>query len=136
MAEIDIFTTRNRQFKDLSLTFALNPVTNDVVAVTGADAVKRSVRNILLTRRGEVPFLPNYGSRLDALLFEPIDPITTAFIDAEIRGAISAFEPRVKITYLTITPTPDENKYQIDLTMALVNQPEPITLTVFLTRLR
>jgi phage baseplate assembly protein W len=136
MAEIDIFTFRNRQYKDVSLTFGKNPVTNDVLAVTGADAVRRAIKTILSTRAGEVPFLPNFGGRLDGLLFEPIDPITTAAINSEIRAAIETYEPRVTIQTLKITPTPDEHQYQVDVTFVLVNLADPITLTVFLSRLR
>jgi phage baseplate assembly protein W len=98
--------------------------------------VKRSIRNLLLTRAGEVPFLPTFGCRLAALLFEPIDAITSAQIEIEIRGTIDAFEPRVQIQSLVITPTDDELRYQIDLTLVLINLPEPLTLTLFLTRLR
>lgn len=136
MAQIDLPFAVNRQYKDLSLSFTKNPVTSDVVTVTGADAVKRAIRNILATRPGEVPFMPNFGTRLDALLFEPIDPITTAQIELEIRGSIKAFEPRARIITLQVTPTVGELQYQVDLTIQIINLPEPVTLTVFITRLR
>jgi phage baseplate assembly protein W len=136
MAEVDINGTRNREYKDLSLSMGLNPVTNDVVSVTGIEAVKRSIKNLLSIQCGEVPFFPNLGSRLNELLFEPIDPITTIRIDSEIRATIEGFEPRARVVVLTITPTDDQHKYQIDLTLQLVNLAEPITLTLFLSRLR
>jgi phage baseplate assembly protein W len=136
MAQIDVNTTRKREYRDLSLSFTKNPVTNDVAVVTGADAVKRAIRTILLTNCGEVPFLPNFGSRLNELLFEPVDPITTSQIDAEIRATLAAFETRATILSLKIVPTPDEQRYDITVTMALVNLPDPITLTLFLNRLR
>jgi phage baseplate assembly protein W len=136
MSEIDVSTSRTREYKDISLSLGLNPVTHDLIAVTGTNAVTRAIRNLLLTKAGEVPFLPNFGCRLEALLFEPIDAITSAQLDMEIRGTITAFEPRVRIQTLAITPTVDELKYQVDLTLVLLNLPEPITLTLFLTRLR
>ena len=136
MADITIEGTQAREYKDLSLTFARNPVTNDVVSVTGADAVKRSIKTLLLTMTGEVPFFPNFGSRLQRLLFEPADAITTALIESEIRATITGYEPRATIQSLTVTPTDDELKYQIDLTLQLVNLLEPITLTLFLNRIR
>lgn len=136
MGEIDVAATRKREYRDLTLTFAQNPVTLDVAVISGADAVKRSIRNILLTNVGEVPFLPNFGSRLTTLLFEPIDPITTAQIDSEIRATLQAFEPRAKIQSLVVTPSTDEQRYDITLTMTLVNLPDPVTLTLFLNRLR
>lgn len=125
-----------REYKDVSLTFARNPVTNDVVAVTGAEAVKRSIKNLLYTVAGEVPFFPNFGSTLHRLLFEPVDPITVISLDDSIRTTIEAYEPRVTIQTLDIVPRPDELGYDINLTIQLVNLPEPITLSVFLKRLR
>ena len=125
-----------RQYKDLSLTFARNPVTNDVVAVTGEEAVKRSVKNLLYTMAGEVPFFPNFGSTLHALLFEPVDAITVISLEDSIRTTLEAFEPRIRIVTLDIIPRPDELGYDVYLTIRLVNLPEPITLSVFLKRLR
>ena len=133
MADVEFL--RSRQYKDLSLAFTKNPVTNDVVAVEGEDAVKRAIKNLLFTVAGEVPFFPDFGSTLQRLLFEPIDPITTALINSEIRATIGGFEPRASIASLDVTPTEDENRYQIDLVLQLVNLPQPITLSLFLTRL-
>ena len=64
MPDVELTLPRNREFKDISLTFGKNPVNGDVLTVTGADAVKRAIRNILMTQTGEVPFFPAYGSRL------------------------------------------------------------------------
>ncbi len=134
MAEIN--TSLTHQYKDVSLAFGKNPVTNDVIAVIGADAVKRSIKNLLMTRAGEVPFFPDFGSRLQSLLFELIDPITTTRIASEIRSTITAYEPRVQILSMVITPTPDEHQYQIDLVLQIINLAAPVTLTLFLQRLR
>ena len=136
MAEISLISSQRREYKDLSLAMGKNPVTNDVIAVTADEAVKRSIRNLLLTRAGEVPFFPEFGSRLHALLFEPIDPITSARLESEIRDTIDAFEPRVRILRLTIIPSPDEHLYKIDLVLQIVNLATPVTLTLFLSRLR
>lgn len=134
MADIEFL--RAREYKDVSLSFARNPVTRDVVAVTGDEAVKRSVKNLLLTVAGEVPFFPNFGSKLSRLLFEPIDPVTTALLESEILGTIEAFEPRAKVLSLDVVPSEDEQRYDITLTFRLVNLAQPVTLSLFLTRLR
>jgi phage baseplate assembly protein W len=134
MADIDF--VRNREYKDLSLTFALNPVTNDVVAVTAEDAVKRSIKNLLLTITGEVPFFPNFGSRIAHLLFEPIDPITTTLLQNELFATIEEFEPRCSIQTLDVIPSDDEHRYDINIVFVLINQAAPVTLSLFLTRLR
>jgi len=136
MAEINVTTTRNRQYKDISLSFGKNPVTNDVIAVFGEEAVKRSIQNILRTHMGEVPFFPEFGSRINQLLFEPIDPMTTALLRDEILATIGGYEPRCIVQRIELTPSDDEQKYTVLLTLRLVNQLEPITLTLFLSRIR
>jgi hypothetical protein len=136
MPEITVTNTIRRQFRDVSLTFARNPVTHDVVTVSDADAIKRSLKLLLLSRAGETPFFPNFGSRLHRLLFEPIDPITTVLIQHEIGDTITAFEPRVNIEELSVVPTADELRYEVNLLFSIINQTQPITLTLYLTRLR
>jgi len=136
MPELSTTFSTRRAYKDVSLTFAKNPVTNDVVAVTGAAAVKRSLRLLLSLDVGETPFLPEYGTRLRRLLFEPIDPITTVKLRREIETTIRTFEPRVTIRQLTVIPSADEFTYEINLLFSLVNQTQPLTLTLYLSRLR
>jgi phage baseplate assembly protein W len=132
----DFETTRVREYKDVSLTFGKNPVTNDVVTVSGDEAVRRSLKTLLFTIAGEVPFFPSLGSRISRLLFEPIDVMTTALLSSEISDTIDAFEPRVKLLALDVVPTEDENAYKVTMTYRLVNLAEPVTLSIFLTRLR
>tara|TARA_R110000868_G_scaffold79604_32_gene226494 strand:+ start:2633 stop:3043 length:411 start_codon:yes stop_codon:yes gene_type:complete len=136
MAEITTVFSETRQYKDVSSTFGVNPVTHDVIAATNAEAVKQALRMILLTRTGEVPFFPNFGSRIYRLLFEPIDPVTTILLKTEIAATITAFEPRVQLRQLDVVPSDDEHTYRVTLLFNLVNQVQPITLSLFLTRLR
>lgn len=136
MAELTATLPTRRQYRDLSLTFAKNPVTHDVVMVTDADAVKRSLRLILLSRTGETPFYPNFGSRITNLLFEPVDPITSVILQNEIRDTIAAFEPRVNLNAVVVTPRSDEQGYDINIEFSLRTQVDPVTLTLYLSRLR
>lgn len=118
------------------MTFARNPVTNDVMSVTGDVAVKRALKLLLSVNVGETPFFPEFGSRLRHLLFEPLDPITTVLLTNEIAATIQAFEPRVVIRNLSVEPSSDEHGYNVTLLFSLVNQIEPLTLTLYLSRLR
>ena len=136
MPEIPTTFTKTRPYKDVSLTFARNVVTSDVVAVTDAAAVKRSLKLLLMSRTGETPFFPEFGSRIYRLLFEPIDPITTRLLQHEIQSTIDAYEPRVNIRQLTVTPSSDEQGYDIECFFNIVNQSAPVTLTLYLSRLR
>jgi len=66
----------SRIYKDLDLDFNRNVVTNDVNKLTDAEAVKRSVRNLIQTNHFERPFHPEIGGNVRALLFEPVTPLT------------------------------------------------------------
>ena len=136
MPEIPTTFTKTRPYKDVSLTFARNVVTSDVVAVTDAAAVKRSLKLLLMSRTGETPFFPEFGSRIYRLLFEPIDPITTRLLQNEIQSTIDAYEPRVNIRQLPVTPSRDAQGYDVDCLFNIVNQVTPVTLTLYLSRLR
>ena len=136
MPEISTIFTKTRPYKDVSLTFARNVVTSDVVTVSGEDAVKRSLKLLIMSRAGEAPFFPEFGSLIFPLLFEPIDPITTVLLQHEMRATIAAYEPRVNIRQLTVTPSSDEQGYDIDCLFTIVNQVAPVTLTLYLSRLR
>ena len=65
----------SRVYKDLNLNFTANPITGDVATVTDVNAVKRSVRNLLLTNHYDKPFHPEIGSNVTSLLFEICKPV-------------------------------------------------------------
>ena len=54
----------------MDLLFRKHPQTGDVVVRTDAEAVKRSVRNIILTNHYERPFKPGFGGSIRELLFD------------------------------------------------------------------
>ena len=136
MPEISTSYSTRRQYRDVSLTFGRNVVTSDVVTVTDADAVKRSLKLLLLSRTGETPFFPEFGSRIAAMLFEPIDPITTLLLQHEIEATIAAYEPRIRIQELSLVPSADEQGFTLNCLFTIVNQVAPVTLTLYLSRLR
>jgi phage baseplate assembly protein W len=136
MPEISTSFSTPRVYKDISLTFARNVVTSDVVTVSDADAIKRSLKLLLLSRTGETPFFPEFGSRIYTMLFEPLDPITTLLLQHEIEATVAAYEPRVRILQLSVVPSLDEQGYDVNFYFTIVNQVAPITLTLYLSRLR
>jgi phage baseplate assembly protein W len=125
-----------REYKDISLSMGLNPVTNDIITLTGAAAVVRSIKTLMQTYAGEVPFFPDFASRLRELLFEPIDSITTSLIETELQTILDAYEPRATIQTITVTPDPDNNQYLVLLEIQIVNTAEDVTFSLYLKRLR
>jgi len=100
-------------FKDISMTFARNPLTSDLIALKNTNAITRSVRNIIFTYPGEKPFDPEFGSQVSKMLFENIDPLNAIKIKREIRYSIDRYEPRVLLTNVEVTPDYDGNAFNV-----------------------
>jgi len=101
----------SRNFKDVSMSFKINPLNNDLVALKNTTAISRSVRNIIFTTPGEKFFEPTFGSRVSQMLFENMDDITAISIRDEIKNSIEIFEPRVQLTGVRVNPDFDSNQY-------------------------
>lgn len=125
-----------RVFSDLDLAFTKHPVTKDVSKKTKENAIIGAVRNILLTRFYERPFNPTLGSNITQLLFEPVDYVTASIVSKEITVALHNFEPRVSINEVIVTPDEEHQRYDVKLTFFIVNSVKPITVNLFLNRLR
>ena len=125
-----------RIYKDLDLDFGRNVVTNDVNKLTDAEAVKRSVRNLINTNHFERPFHPELGCNVRALLFEPMTPLTALNLQIKIEEVLNNFEPRAKITQIIADPDIDRNGYRLEIKFYVIGIQNPITVETFLERLR
>ena len=126
-----------RQWKDLDLFFSRKLGSDDVNTLTDVTAVKRSVRNLILTNHYEKPFHPEIGSGVRDMLFEPMTPLTAHVLTRKIEDVIVNFEPRVRLIDVTAWPNLDRNEYECTISFFVVNTPtELVDLTVFLERLR
>ena len=105
----------SQSFKDISMSFGSNPLTDDLIALKNENAIARSVRNIVMTLPGEKPFAPNFGSRVSALLFENMDEITSSLIVDEIRTSIDNYEPRVELQSVDVFPDFEGNSYEVTI---------------------
>ena len=112
-------------FKDLSMTFQANPLNNDLIGLKNANAIARSVRNIVMTIPGEKPFNENFGSRISGLLFENVDNITATAISDEIRESITNYEPRVSLTSVVVNPNFDNNSFDAVVTYNIIGADTP-----------
>ena len=100
-------------FKDISATFQINPLNDDLIAVQNANAISRSIRNLIFTLPGEKPFQPNVGSNVSRLLFENLDLLTADSIKREIENTINNYEPRVELNEVIVDPNYDENAFDV-----------------------
>ena len=111
----------NRIYSDLNLSFTKNPATKDVAKVFDIQAIKRAVKNIILTNKYERPFNPDFGASLRDYLFENLTPPILIKIKDRVVTAIEDF---------------DGNGVNITVSFLVIGTSEPITLTTFLQRVR
>jgi len=107
-------------FNDLSMSFQVNPLNNDLIVLKNANAIARSIRNIVFTLPGEKFFDPKFGSNITASLFENVDDSSAQIIEGEIRFSIENYEPRVKLNEVTVTPNFDENSFDAILQYEII----------------
>ena len=124
-------------FKDISATFKVNPITDDLIVATNASAIARSLRNLVMTVPGERPFNPNLGSGVSRLLFDPMDEMTSLNIRSEIEHTINTFEPRVELLKVEVDPNYEENEYNIVIRFKIIGievEPQQLSFALELTR--
>ena len=126
----------NKTYSDLNLNFTKNPATNDVARLTDIEAVKRAVRNLVLTNQFERPFHPEIGSSIRDLLFETITPLNAVLLEDRIREVIVNFEPRAELTSIQVFDEIDNNQYRVIINFTVLGSSEGVTITEFLQRLR
>ena len=126
-----------RQYSDLDLFFGKKSSDSDVSKVTDIQAVKRSIRNLVLLNPYEKPFHPEIASGVRDMLFENMTPVTATILARKIEDVIINFEPRARLISVTALPNLDRNEYEVSIEFYVVNQPtELVDLTVMLERVR
>ncbi|SUZ79966.1 uncharacterized protein METZ01_LOCUS32820 [marine metagenome] len=129
-------STNTRRWADLDLDFIAHPVTKDIVLKRDVEAIKRSVRNLVLTNPHERPFHPEIGSGITGILFELVSPTTAVVLQSEIRQVLTNFEPRVKLIDIRVLGDIDKNGYYVTIKFQPISTPSPVTIELFLERLR
>lgn len=118
-------TRISRKFKDISLSFVRNPVTNDILAITDADAIKKSVINLVRTRVGERFFNPLIGSKLEDSMFELQTPEIAYSLELDIRALLKNYERRISLTSVLITYPEESNDFNVRISYDVVGLPIP-----------
>jgi|TARA_R110000851_G_scaffold193087_1_gene343815 phage baseplate assembly protein W len=123
-------------YRDLGLSFIPHPVTKNVSVLKNEDAVKRAIRNLILTNKGEQFFDELYGGNITALLFENVSPVTVIDIKENIRTAVRAEEPRATVLDVEVISSPDLNTIKISVIFSINDSPEPSLLSFTVERVR
>ena len=110
----------SKGFKDLSMTFQVNPVNYDLIGLKNETAIARSIRNLVFTYPGERFFNENLGSKVSRSLFENIDEISASVIKDEIENTIRNYEPRVNLISVNMSPNYDNNEFYVTINYRIV----------------
>jgi phage baseplate assembly protein W len=110
----------SKGFKDLSMTFQVNPVNYDLIALKNETAIARSIRNLVFTYPGEKFFNENLGSKVSRSLFENIDEISASIIKDEIENTIRNYEPRVNLIDVVVAPNYDNGEFNVTVNYRIV----------------
>ena len=110
----------SRGFKDISMSFEVNPITDDIIGVKNDTAIARSIRNLVLTTPGERFFNEDLGSSVNEVLFDTIDDISAAAIRDEIEQTIIRFEPRVKLEDVKVKGDFDNHQFNVTITYDII----------------
>ena len=106
---------RRRVYKDIDLAFGVNAFSKDLNAKLDVNAVKQSIKNLILTQPGERPFHPEIGSNIRGLLFEPMTELTSHFMQVKIAEILNQFEPRISVSNIIINNQEDRNAYSVSI---------------------
>ena len=112
-------------FKDVSMTFQINPQNQDLIVIKNETAIARSIRNIVFTVPGEKFFQENFGSRISESLFENIDEVSALEIKDEITESINRFEPRVRLISVDAIPDYQGNAFNVLIVYEIIGIDTP-----------
>ena len=112
-------------FRDVSMSFKKNPLNDDLILLKNANAIARSIKNIVFTFPGEKPFNETFGSRVSRLLFDNFDDLTASNIKDEIETSIRRFEPRVRLRSVTTTPDFGNTAFDVQIIYDIIGADVP-----------
>ena len=113
----------SRIYSDLDLFFQKKNSNSDVNIIEDVQAVKRSIRNLVLLNTYEKPFHPEIAGGVRELLFENMTPITSIVLARKVEDVISNFEPRARLQAVRATPDFDRNAYTVTIDFFVRNHP-------------
>lgn len=127
---------RKSLYADFHKNLTRNPLSNDLAVKRDEEAIKESIKNLVLTDRGERLFQPNLGGDIRATLFENNTPATIKIVQERIKSTIESFEPRVELLDVEATSFLDGNTLEVKIIFYIRNSETPVSVTVFLERVR
>jgi phage baseplate assembly protein W len=131
-------TTKRKSeiYSDFHKDMTQSPINFDLARKIDEEAVKESIRNLILTDRGERLFQPDIGSDVRKMLFENITNATIELIKDLISTTIRNYEPRVNLIGVDVLTSIDSLQVDVIITFNIINRLEPVTFVITLDRAR
>ena len=123
-------------YSDFYSNFNRHPESGILVRTLNEESVKRSLKNLLMTNKGERMFQPELGADLNRLLFENMTEFTEDLIRTYIEEAIERYEPRVRVLRVVVAGNDVKNAYDIAIIFEIINSNNPVTFNLTLYRVR
>lgn len=123
-------------YSDFFNNLDIHPISEDVAVKTNENAVRQSIRNLILTDTGERRMQPNLGGNIRKLLFENFTPQTVVTVKERIRNLIREEEPRANLREVTVSSNEDNNAIAITIVFSVINRQELVQMEVVLERVR
>jgi phage baseplate assembly protein W len=136
---VNLLTPKSKKITihtDFKKNLEVSPVSSDITVLKDEDAVKESIKNLILTDRGERLMQPTIGGNIRAMLFENITPSIITLIEEQVRTTINLYEPRAELIDVIVTSNIDDNIVRIKVIFYVRNNQQPISVDVFLERTR
>lgn len=129
-------TIQQEHYSDFLDGFNVDIVKKDLLRVTNEEAVKESIRNLLLTNKGERLYDSGIGSNIRSILFENFTPSMESVLADLVKTTIENHEPRAKIINVYVDSSVDDHYVVVTIIFAVINKEEPITFELILNRIR
>jgi hypothetical protein len=123
-------------YSDFPNSFSKHPVTNELVVIKNEASLRQAFKNLVLTNIGERPFNAFFGSNVNRTLFEPYGPFIREDIIRYITDAAKSFESRINVLGVDVRDEPDRNGINVNIVFSIINNPEPMSFSIFLKRVR
>lgn len=123
-------------FSDIDMHFIGHPITGELSRKLNREAVRQSVKSLILTDFYERPFKPDVGCNIRHHLFELFTPPVKQLMEETIRATIRNHEPRAEIIAVQVEDRPDQNSIMISVAFAIHNDPEPVIFDMLIERVR
>ncbi len=126
----------NNIYADISLNLDTNIKSKDLLMIRDENAIRRSIKNLVLTNKYERFFNPEIGGNIVALLFENLDTLTLSQIENHIEAVITNYEPRAKVLRVVALPERNNNGVEVTITFAILGGKKPLDIAILLERIR